>query len=115
MHTDPPIERNSPATKEHRRRKAECNSSVKILEENIKVQENVGLRGGGRERTKTINVKLPGSHLVLIAPVVINKPLTIRVWAENHMAMLITLSNHTPCCTPLLLSARFPGDQHCWL
>lgn len=52
VHTDPCLERNSPATKEHRRRKAERDSSVKILEEDVKVQENVGLRGGGRERTK---------------------------------------------------------------
>lgn len=53
VHTDPSIDRNGPATKEHRWRKAECDSSVKILEENVKVQGKVGLRGGGRERTTT--------------------------------------------------------------
>lgn len=44
----------------------------------------------------TKKCQLPGSHLVLIAPVVINKPLIIRVLAENHMAMFITLSGHNP-------------------
>jgi hypothetical protein len=41
---------------QHRRKKAERDSSVKTLEENAKVhEENVGLGGGGgggRERTK---------------------------------------------------------------
>lgn len=59
------------------------------------------------EREQKKNVKLPGSHLVLIAPVIINKPLTIRVWAENHTAMLIGLSSHTP--PPAAFCTDFQG------
>lgn len=48
------------------------------------------------QREQKINGKLPGSHLVLIAPVVINTSLIIRLSAENHMAALSTQSGPTP-------------------
>lgn len=60
-------------------------------------QLNKGSEGGGwlereGQREQKINGKLPGSHLVLIAPVVINTSLIIRLSAANHMATLSTQS-----------------------
>lgn len=54
-------------------------------------EEEDQLERKGHKEQK-INGKLPGSHLVLIAPVVINTSLIIRLSAENHMATLITQS-----------------------
>lgn len=81
----------------------------------VKAQgKGIGLRGKGREQK--INDKLPGSHLVLIAPVVINMSLIIRLSAENHLATLRTQSGpSTPHHVPHGLQQRLLSVVVCCL